>query len=65
MTAKLAPSIPNNYTRFLHVGPGGRKCTCCFPGPGTKDRRAQYRLAKRRYRCEIRKLICEEMINDG
>lgn len=35
------------YTRFLCVGPGGRKCNCCFPAPGSKARRLEYRRAKR------------------
>jgi|ERR1700748_2640218 len=38
----------SNYKKHLHIGPGGRKCTCCFPSPGSRDRRAAYRTAKRR-----------------
>lgn len=33
-------------TRYLHIGPGGRKCSCCFPGPRHKDK--EYRKAKLR-----------------
>ena len=32
--------------RFLQVGPGGRKCSCCFQPPGP-SRKAQVRRAKR------------------
>ncbi len=34
--------------KHLHIGPGGKSCTCCFPAPGSKDRRAKFRSAKRR-----------------
>lgn len=34
--------------RYLNIGVGGRNCICCFPAPRSKDRRAQYRRAKRR-----------------
>ena len=33
--------------RYLCIGPGGRKCACCFPSPGSKERRFEYRKAKR------------------
>lgn len=36
------------HSRYLHIGPGGRKCACCFPAPRSKDRRARYRSAKRK-----------------
>ena len=36
--------------KHLTVGPGGRRCACCFPGPGTVERSALYRRAKRRER---------------
>lgn len=35
-------------SRYLSIGPGGRNCSCCFPAPGSKDRRKQYRIAKRK-----------------
>lgn len=37
-----------NNSRYLKIGPGGRQCACCFPRPGSKDRRAQFRSAKRK-----------------
>ena len=39
-------SVDNS--RYLSIGPGGRRCQCCFPAPGSKDRRAQFRIAKRK-----------------
>lgn len=36
------------HLKFLNVGPGGRRCICCFPAPGSKDRRAMFKAAKRR-----------------
>lgn len=48
--------------RHLSIGPGGRKCICCFPAPGSKDRKLQYRNAKR---AEIRAALkAEEVGND-
>jgi disulfide oxidoreductase YuzD len=34
--------------KYLHVGPGGVKCACCFPAPGSKERRKRVRAAKKR-----------------
>lgn len=36
------------HLRHLRIGPGGRKCVCCFPAPGSKDRKLAYRAAKRK-----------------
>ena len=38
--------------KTLHVGPGGTACTCCFPAPGSKERRLEFRAAKRREKLE-------------
>lgn len=35
------------HSRNLCIGPGGRKCVCCFPAPGSKARKLEYRSAKR------------------
>jgi hypothetical protein len=35
------------HSRNLCIGPGGRKCNCCFPAPGSKARRLEYRKAKK------------------
>lgn len=34
------------HSRNLRIGPGGRKCVCCFPAPG-KGRKLEYRRAKK------------------
>lgn len=34
--------------KFLSIGPGGRKCSCCFPAPRSKARKADFRSAKRK-----------------
>ena len=44
-------------SRFLCIGPGGKKCSCCFPAPGSKDRRAQFRSAKRKDAKETLRLL--------
>lgn len=36
------------HSKHLHVGPGGTTCSCCFPPPGSKARKAEFRSAKRR-----------------
>jgi len=46
--------------KHLTVGPGGRRCNCCFPAPGSKDRRARYRIAKRRADREAMKIALED-----
>ena len=38
--------------KFLCVGPGGRRCNCCFPAPGSRARKLEYRRAKRRDRAD-------------
>lgn len=45
------PSLCNKelamrYTKFLSIGPGGKKCVCCFPAPG--KRKETFRSAKRK-----------------
>lgn len=36
-----------HHSKHLVIGPGGRKCACCFPAPGSKERKAAYRRAKK------------------
>lgn len=36
------------FSKHLQVGPGGVKCSCCFPRRGSKSRRRAFRQAKRR-----------------
>lgn len=39
------------------IGPGGWKCACCAPAPGSKARKALFRNAKRRFKDLARKEI--------
>ena len=48
------------HMKFLSTGPGGINCTCCFPAPRSKERRAEFRKAKKRERRVAMKL---EMLN--
>lgn len=34
-------------SKHLKIGPGGVNCNCCFPAPGSKARRLEYRKAKK------------------
>lgn len=43
--------------KHLVIGPGGPRCSCCFPAPGSKDRALKFRAAKRKeakaaWKCE-------------
>lgn len=49
------------HTRYLTMGPGGRRCICCFPAPGSKERKLEYRRAKKKDKREAFKL---EMMNN-
>jgi hypothetical protein len=33
--------------KHLTIGPGGVNCVCCFPAPGSKERKSEFRRAKR------------------
>lgn len=46
----------NQIKKHLCVGPGGVNCPCCFPAPGSKERRIEYRRAKRREKAEAMKI---------
>lgn len=41
--------------KHLCIGPGGRGCACCFPSPGSKERKLEYRKAKRKEKREALK----------
>lgn len=45
-------------SRYLKIGPGGRRCDCCFPAPGSRDRRSEFRRAKKRAH---REAMCNAM----
>jgi hypothetical protein len=51
-------------SRFLCTGPGGRKCNCCFPAPGSKSRKAEYRSAKRKFNHEVKREVTRELVCD-
>lgn len=36
----------------VRCGPGGIRCACCFPAPGSDDRRAMVKEARRRAKRE-------------
>lgn len=44
--------------KHLKIGPGGKRCICCFPAPGSKERYLEFRRAKRKEAKEAFK--CEE-----
>lgn len=43
-------------TKLLGIGPGGLRCVCCAPAPGSKARRTIFRRAKRREKREALKV---------
>ena len=47
--------------KHLTIGPGGRDCVCCFPSPGSRERRLEYRRAKRKEKREAIKLERQNM----
>jgi len=49
------------YSKYLHVGPGGIKCNCCFPAPGSKERKKEFRRAKRKEKQDSLKYEMKEM----
>ena len=50
-----------SYKRFVHVGPGGTKCPCCFEAPG-KARKAEFRRAKKRERNQVTRQIFTDLV---
>jgi hypothetical protein len=34
--------------KHLCIGPGGMGCPCCFPAPGSRERKLEFRRAKLR-----------------
>jgi len=53
------------HSRYLCIGPGGRKCNCCFPSPGSKARRLEYRRAKKLDKKEAVKVEMSQLIDRG
>lgn len=50
-------------SRYLCVGPGGLYCSCCFPAPGSKGRKLEYRRAKKKEKREAMKQAQQDMNN--
>lgn len=48
------------YKRYSIVGPGGRKCSCCYPAPG-KSRREAEKHWKRTEKQQAQKLFEQEL----
>lgn len=42
----------SRFDKHLTIGPGGIKCACCFPAPGSKERKLAFRAAKKTSRRE-------------
>lgn len=47
---------PHNVRKHLMIGPGGMRCSCCFPPRGSKARKGEYRRAKLRERREAMRI---------
>jgi disulfide oxidoreductase YuzD len=43
-------------SKYLTVGPGGRRCACCFPAPSSKERKYRYKKARRKMAKEAMKM---------
>ena len=50
-----------SYKRFVHVGPGGVKCRCCFEVFG-KARKAEFRRAKKRERNNVKQEVFSSLL---
>ncbi len=48
------------YRKFLLIGPGGKRCPCCFPAPG-KERKAELKITQKRELRFLTKLIDKEL----
>lgn len=49
--------------KHLKIGPGGMHCVCCFPAPGSKGRKLEFRRAKRKEKREA--LRIEKLNHDN
>lgn len=45
------------------VGPGGMKCPCCAPKPGSRAHKALTRRARTRFKVETRRIVAETTAN--
>ena len=51
------------YKRYNCIGPGGRKCSCCYPAPG-KFRRLVEKAKKRAEKQLAKKEIMQTLIDN-
>lgn len=49
------------YKKLLSVGPGGIKCSCCFPAPGSAARRFSFRRIRRVLANTLRAEVAEAL----
>ncbi len=52
----------NLHRRFYIMGPGGMRCSCCYPAPG-KGRKVLERTFKRREKMNAMKTAMKEMLD--
>lgn len=50
-----------SYKKYTIVGPGGRKCSCCYPAPGKARRRCEKIWNVRERRQAMREIKVELM----
>lgn len=41
------------WKKMMGVGPGGVRCSCCFPAPGTQARKVMQRNLRKRLKAEV------------
>lgn len=54
--------MSNHHRRFYVTGPGGIRCSCCYPAPG-KGRVKVERIFKRREKLNAMKTAHKEMLD--
>lgn len=54
----------NLHRRFYIMGPGGMRCSCCYPAPG-KGRKVLERTFKRREKMNAMKTAMKEMLDNS
>lgn len=54
----------SDHKRYLHVGPGGTKCPCCFPAPGSSERRRHFKRVRQEEKRNTRQHIDRELEED-
>ena len=52
------------YRKIAGHGPGGRKCSCCFPPGGTKGRKMTKKQDEKKVRHFFSELVKKENLKD-